>query len=132
MQATTGPVVSDEAKRIAESMTMHTLLGQAGCWAAFRMSDGMPVDNAAHPSRESAVKAAKWDRDTTVYLEVQADGMPPEAAEACLGFQRALHDAGFRLPDPNFAFDISRPMFARDQHKMIRHLATGGREYPRG
>lgn len=126
------PAVSDAAKRIADAMTMHTLAGSAGCWAAFRMSDGMPVDNTAHPSRESAVKAAGWDRDTTVYLEVQADGMPPEAAEACLTFQRQLHDAGFRLPDPNFAFDVSRPMQAIDRFKKIRHLATGGREFPRG
>jgi hypothetical protein len=110
-------------------MTMHTLSGSTGCWAAFRMSDGQPVDNAAYPSREDAVKAAGWDRDTTVYLEVQADGMPAGAAQACLDFQRDLHDAGFRLPDPSFAFDISRPMFAWDRHAMIRHLASGGREF---
>lgn len=132
MQQAQAPAVSDAAKRIADAMTMHTLAGSAGCWAAFRMSDGVPVDNAAHPTRESAVKAAGWDRDTTVYLEVQADGMPPEAAQACLNFQRSLHDAGFRLPDPSFAFDISRPLFSWDRRAMIRHLASGGRAYPRG
>lgn len=131
MQALAAPV-SDAAKRIADSMTMHTLAGKAGCWAAFRMADGVPVDNTAHERREDAVKAAGWDRDTTVYLEVQADGMPVEAAQACLDFQRQLHDAGFRLPDPNFHFDISRPMFPWDRHAMIRHLASGGREYRRG
>lgn len=124
--------VSDAAKRIADAMTMHALMGQAGCWAAFRMSDGRPVDGAAHPARESAVKAAGWDRDTTVYLEIQADGMPPEAAQACLSFQRALHDAGFRLPSPDFHFDISRPMFAWDRRAMIEHLASGGRKHANG
>jgi len=110
-------------------MTMHTLAGKKGHWAAFRMSDGQPIDNTAYPTREEAVKAAGWDRDTTVYLEVQADGMRPEEAQVCLDFQRALHDAGFRLPDPNFSFDLSTPMFPWDRHKTIRHLASGGKEF---
>jgi hypothetical protein len=133
MQAPAVPAVSDAARRIADAMTLHTLAGQAGMWASFRMSDGTEVHRgAAYAIREDAVKAAGWNRDTTVYLEIQADGMPVEAAQACLDFQRQLHDAGFRLPDPTFHFDISRPMFPWDRRKMIRHLASGGRAYPKG
>jgi len=123
------PGYSDAARNIADSMTLHTIAGSTGMWAAFRMSDGQPVDNAVYASREDAVKAAGWDRDTTVYLEVQADGMKPEAAQVCLDFQRALHDAGFRLPSPDFHFDLSVPMFAWDRYRTIRHLASGGREF---
>lgn len=110
-------------------MTQHTLDGHAGQWAAFRLDDGRPRAHAVFPRRETAVKACGHDRDRTCYLEVQADGMSPEAAEACLGFQRALHDAGFRLPDPEFAFDLSRPQHSWDRYKTIRHLATGGRAF---
>ena len=111
---------------------MHTLAGSVGRWAAFRMSDGHPVSNSAFASREVAVAVAGWDRDTTVYLEVQADGMEPEEAQACLDFQRQLHDAGFRIPDPSFAFDISRPKFPWDRAKTIAHLASGGRAFAEG
>lgn len=120
----TRAAVSDEARRIAEAMTLHTLAGAAGRWAAFRMDDGRERHRMRpFPSREDAVRACSWDRDETVYLEIQPDGMPPEAAQACLDFQRALHDAGFRLPSPDFHFDLSRPMFPWDRRAMIRHLA---------
>lgn len=118
----------DDAKRISDEMNMHALAGSAGKWAAFRMADGKPVDNTAYPSREDAVRAAGWDRDTTVYLEIQADGMKPEHAQACLDFQRALHDAGFRLPSPDFHFDLAMPMFEWDRKATIAHLASGGRK----
>lgn len=124
--------VETAARRISEAMTMHTLAGSVGAWAAFRMSDGHPVTNTAYSTRELAVAAAGWDRDTTVYLEVQADGMQPAEAQACLDFQRQLHDAGFRLPDPSFSFDISRPKFAWDRAMTIAHLASGGRKFAEG
>lgn len=123
----------DEARRIADAMNIHTFAGNVGNWAAFRMSDGREVQpGTTYATRTDAVKAARWDRDNTVYLEVQADGMTPEAACACLNFQRSLHAAGFRLRSPDFQFDLSMPVLAVDRFKMIRHLATGGREFPRG
>lgn len=125
--------VSDAAKRIADAMVMHTLAGSKGSWAAFRMDDGRERHpGTAYGCREDAVQACGWDRDTTVYLEVQADGMTGTAAQACLDFQRQLHDAGFRIPDPSFSFDLSRPMFAWDRAKTIAHLASGGRKFAEG
>ncbi len=117
----------DDARRIADEMTLHTIAGSAGMWAAFRMSDGQPIDHVAYERREDAVRAAKHDRDTTVYLEIQPDGMTPREAQAFLSYARMLHDAGFRLPSPDFDFDASMPAFGWDQRAKIRHLASGGK-----
>lgn len=122
------PVTDDAARRIADEMTLHALAGKAGYWCAFRLADGQPVDRGTcYERRTDAVKAAKWDRDTTIYLEVQPVGMDPREAQACLNFARSLHDAGFRIPAPDFEYSPSMPLLVADRVKTIRHLASGGR-----
>lgn len=125
--------VSDEAKRIADAMTLHTLAGSAGKWASFRMSDGHEVQKAtAYDTRIQAVMAARWDRDTTVYLQITPDGMQPKEAEAFLKYARFLHSQGWRLPSPDFDYDASMPMLKSDRYKYARHLVTGGKEFKNG
>lgn len=121
-------VWSDAAKRIADEMTMHAIAHSEG-WVCFRLSDGTPLDHIAHDRRIDAVKAAGWDRDRFIYLEVAPDGMTPKEAEACLKYARVLHDAGFRIPSPEFEFDPTMPLLRSDKIKTIRHLASGGRVY---
>ena len=119
---------SDEARRIADAMTLHAIAGQAGQWASFRMSDGREVQpHVAYATRIAAVKAAGWDRDTTVYLEITPDGMEPKAAQAFLGYARFLHDRGWRLPDPEFDYDGGMPELKSDRLLMARHLISGGK-----
>lgn len=118
---------SDDARRIADEMTMHAVAKSQG-WAVFSLSDGRPLDHCPYPTRTLAVRAAKWDRDNYLYLEIQPDGMQPKEAEAVLSYARALHNAGFRLPDPEFDYDASMPTFSWDRSKQIRHLASGGRK----
>jgi hypothetical protein len=119
-------MASDEAKRIADAMTLHSIAGQAGRWASFRMSDGGEVQrHAAYASRIEAVRAARWDRDTTVYLEISPDGMEPKEAQAFLSYARFLHAQGWRLPDPEFDYDGGMPAFAWDKRAMARQLVGG-------
>ncbi len=117
---------SDEARRIADAMTLHSVAGQAGQWAAFRMDDGRERHRGtAFPSRVTAVRACGHDRDTTVYLEISPDGMQPKEAQAFLAYARYLHSRGWRLPDPDFDFDGGMPAFAWDQAAMARQLIGG-------
>ncbi len=124
MQAPAGLIVSDEAKRISEAMTLHTLAGSAGKWASFRMSDGREVQAAtAYDSHYDAMRHAGWDRDTTVYIEITPDGMPPHEAQGALDFARNLHAMGFRIPGPEFSYDPTVPLLASDRAKTVAHLA---------
>lgn len=128
MQAPAGLVVSDEAKRISEAMTLHTLAGSAGKWASFRMSDGAEVQaHTVYDSHRDALRHARHDRDTTIYLEVTPDGVPPHEAEGALRFARNLHAAGFRIPSPDFSYDPTMPLLRADRVRTIRHLASGGK-----
>lgn len=128
MQAPADLVVSDAAKRISDAMTLHTLAEQAGTWASFRMSDGREVQaGTTYATRVDAVRHAKWDRDTTVYLEVTPDGVPPHEAEGLLRYARGLHDMGFRIPMPEFNYDPTMPLLKSDRVRSIRHLASGGK-----
>jgi hypothetical protein len=123
--------ISDEAKRVASEMTMHAVNGNAGCWASFKLSDGTS-DHEAYPDRILAVKVNKWDRDNYMYLEITPDGMQPKQAQALLEYYREFHDAGWRLPSPDFDYDPTMPMFDWDKKKTIAHLTSGGRLYPEG
>ena len=119
---------SDAAKRISDEMTMHALAHAEG-WVAFRLSDGTPLDHCVYERRVQAVKAANWDRDRFIYLEVQPDAMTPKEAAACLKYARALHDAGFRIPAPEFEYDPTMPLMSWDREKTIAHLASGGKRF---
>lgn len=115
---------SDAAKRVASSMTVHALAGSAWKWAAFRLSDGTPLSNAAYDTRRQAMLAARWNVDLYMYLEIQPDGMSEELAENQLRFARDLHDAGVRI-SPDWEFDLSMPMFEWDRRSTIKELARG-------
>lgn len=120
----TMPQYSDDAKRISDEMNMHAIAGSAGKWAVFRLSDGSPADHTAYDTRRDAVASQKWDRDFRIYLHIAPDGMRAHEAEAFLRYARALHDNGFRLPDPDDLIqpDISMPILPRDRARQIRLL----------
>lgn len=118
---------TDDAKRICNEMNLHAVAKSQG-WVVFRLSDGSPVDHVPYPTRIEAVRHMRWDRDNFLYLEIAPDGMPSAAeAQGVLDYARALHDAGFRLPSPDFDFDNTMPAFGWDKKKTIRHLTSGGK-----
>jgi hypothetical protein len=127
METPSQPVYSDAALRISDRMNLHAVAGNAGRWASFRLSDGHEViPHTAYGSRIEAVRFAGWDRDTTIYLEIKADGMPAKDAEEFLSYARFLHDQGWRLPSPDFDFEgIGRPAFAWDRAAYANHLING-------
>lgn len=122
----------DDVLRIKDEMDMHAVLKQTGHWVAFHLADGKPLDHAAYPTWNDAVKAAKWDRDNMMYLEVQPDGMPYREAAAVLKFARFIHDQGHRIPDPDWAdYEASvMPRMPHDRLLAARQLATGKPLYP--
>lgn len=116
----------DDARRIADEMNMHAVAKSEG-WAVFRLSDGSPFDHVPYARRTDAVKATGWDRDRFLYLEIQPDGMSGKEADAVLRYARMVHDAGFRIPSPDFEYDPAMPLMPHDRLATIRHLASGGR-----
>jgi hypothetical protein len=109
---------SDAAKRVADEMTMHAVIGQYGKWCAFRLSDGSSPDHAAYDSRADAVRHQKSDADRCMYLKVPPAGMPAGDAEQVLDFWRKAHDAGLRGTDP----EVLMPHSARDRQRQIHAL----------
>lgn len=122
----------DDVRRVKDEMDMHAVLGQKNQWVAFHLSDGSPLDHAAYPTWNDAVKAAKWDRDNFMYLEVQPDGMPYREANAVLTYARTLHTMGYRIPDPDWAdYQASvMPRMPYDRRLAARQLITGTPIYP--
>lgn len=117
------PEWSDDARRMADAVTLAAVAGSYGCYMAFHLADGRPADRVPYATRYDAVRHMRWDRDRFVYVLVPPDGMQPKEADVCLKYARALHDAGFRLPDPEFT-DVmpTMPALKSDQRLQIQHL----------
>jgi hypothetical protein len=117
---------SDEAKRIADEMSMHAVAGSRG-WAVFALSDGSPLDHTAYPTWNRAVKAAKWDRDNYMFAEIPPDGMPPSHAQAILKYARFMHSQGWRIPNPDWEHGqaTSMPYQPWDRARMAKQLVSG-------
>jgi hypothetical protein len=118
------PKWSDDARRMADAITLHAVAGNGGKWAVITLADGRPRDLVAYDTREDAVRSTRWNRDYFVYILIQPDGMQPKEAEAFLSYARQLHDAGFRLPDPADTIqpDITMPLLAQDRKRQIKLL----------
>lgn len=134
VQAPPDPQLADAAKRVSEEMTMHAVAGAYG-WAAFALADGAPLDHTAYPTWSDAVKAAKWDRDNYMFLEIQPGGMPEREGAAVLTYARFIHDLGHRIPGPDWEagpLASSMPHQPRDRALMARQLARGKPLVPEG
>lgn len=119
------PTWSDDARRMADAVTLHAVAGNAGKWAVITLQDGRPRDLVAYENRYDAVRSTHWDRDRFVYIKVFPGGMQPKEAEAFLSYARQLHDAGFRLPDPDYPVqpDITMPTLLSDRFRQIKLLS---------
>lgn len=121
---------TDDARRMADTMNMHALAGSKGQWAVFALADGKS-DQTAYPVLDDAHRSTRWRRDDYLYLEIPASGCPdPAEMQGCLDYARALHKAGYRLPDPRDFHAPDRnfpvhqpPVMRRDWARQIRELA---------
>lgn len=116
------PVYSDAARRCADNVTLASIAKCFGRWLAIRLSDG-GYDGVIYDHRADAVRHQLHEKQCA-YVKIPPGGMTPREAEAFLGYHRALYDAGFRLPDPEFAMPMM-PLTAADQRRQIRILARG-------
>jgi hypothetical protein len=117
----------DEVKRIADVMNMHALMHSQG-WAVFALADGKSLDNTPYPTWSDAVKAARWDRDNYMYVEIQPDGMQFKEAAAILHYARTMNKMGHRIPSPDWeagSMASSMPRTPFDRMRMIRQLVSG-------
>lgn len=117
----------DEVLRIKDEMDMHAVLKQSG-WVIFSLNNGAPLDHFPYETWNDAVRAAKWDRDNYIYLEIQPDGMTFREARAVLDYARTLSRAGYRIPSPEWEsgpMTASMPMQPGDRVRMIRQLKSG-------
>jgi hypothetical protein len=115
---------SDAAKRCSDIVTLHAICGQVGRWVAIKLADG-DSDGVVYDHRADAVRHQLHEQ-LCAYVQIQPGGMQPCEAEVFLKYHRALYDAGFRLPDPEFAQPLM-PLTRRDARQQIRVLAKGPR-----
>lgn len=107
----------DAAKRMADEITLHSIAGGAGKWAAIRLADG-GSDHAVYDSRSDAVRH-QLSPEYCTYILIPPGGMQYREADAVLSFWRQVYDAGFRAVDPRD--DIpAMPLDAPAQREQIR------------
>ncbi len=125
MQGTiSGRAYTDDARRMADTMNLHAVAGSRG-WAIFALADGRSPDMTPYEDIGDAHRAMRWDRDNYLYLEIPRGGVnDPAEMQAVLNYARALHKAGYRLPDPyasstrlmRVSLFTSRPLCAATGH----------------
>jgi hypothetical protein len=127
--------VPDCAKRVKDELDMHAVAGARG-WVVFALADGTPLDHTAYPSWNDAVRAAKWNRDRYIFVEIQPDGCPSyREAAAVIHYARTLSRAGFRIPSPDWEagpLAASMPHQPADRARMVRQLVSGRPLVPGG
>jgi len=138
MQAVKSPedqALEDAARRVKAEADMHALAGARG-WFVVALADGRPLDHTAYETWGDAVRAARWDRDRYLFLEIQPGGMPEaREAEAVLKWGRFCHDQGYRIPSPDWdagPLASSMPLRPADRRLMARQLASGRALLPEG
>jgi hypothetical protein len=70
----------------------------AGKWVAARLSNG-GTDGVLYDTRQDAIRH-QLHENLCAYVLVLHGGMGPHEAEVFLKWNRALYDAGYRMPDP--------------------------------
>lgn len=111
------PKCGDAARRMADTITLHAIAGQAARWAAIRLRDG-GSDNTAYDSRSDAVRH-QLSPEYCTYVLIPPGGMQIREADAVLSFWRQVYDAGWRAVDPRD--DIpSMPLTAAECREQVR------------
>lgn len=91
-------IVSDAAMRCSDIITMHSILGNVGKFAAIRLADGKS-DSVAYDTREDAIRHQPYE-EYCCYVFIPPGGMSYEDAQEWLDLNRQLYDAGWHMTDP--------------------------------
>jgi hypothetical protein len=89
-------VMPDDARRAADVINMHILLGQRG-WVAIRLSDG-GSDGVVYDRREDAVRHQLHEHQCAYFL-LSSIPVTPRETDVYLNYNRQLYDAGLRMGD---------------------------------
>lgn len=121
-------VYTDAAKRAADIINSALVFmpGAAGKWVAIRLSDG-GWDGTVYDTKRDAVRH-QLDEFWCCYVRIPPPGTSPAEMQAFLDYNRALYDAGFRLPDPDDrdgGRDIVLPLQKEDLRHQMRLLRAG-------
>lgn len=101
-----GPLgFSDAAKRFSGEMAMHVAAGMLRRWMAVRLSDG-GSDGTAYERLSEAMRH-QLHPTQCCYVRVAASPIPPNEADAVLGYYRRAYDNGWR-PDEVWAEALAR------------------------
>ena len=117
----------DDVKRAKDEMDYHATVGNHG-WCVLALADGKPLDHIAYETWSDAVKAAKWDRDRYIFVQIQPDGATYKETAAFLKYARTLYDMGYRIPSPDWEagpLASSMPYNPLDRFRMAKQLASG-------
>lgn len=107
---------ADAARRCSDRIRLDIVAGNAGKYAAIRLSDG-GSDGVCYDTRRDAIRH-QLHETLCAYVKIPADDMPPEDAAIFLQMHRKVYDAGHRFIDPDGP-EILTP-FTREE--MIRAL----------
>lgn len=90
---------SEAGRRCSDIIAMHIVAGDAGRWAAIRLSDG-GSDGIAYDTKSDAIRH-QLHETLCAYVRIPRDAMPAAEATRFLGINRMLYDKGYRLADPD-------------------------------
>lgn len=120
----------DVGKRVSDEVAMHKVaLGHDayGKWIAVRLSDGTS-DHEVYPSKYLAVRHQHHDEQQYAFIQITPASMTAREAAVFIETTRRLHDAGFRLPDPDSRTggrDMIRRLSREDQRTQVRAALVG-------
>ncbi len=101
MRAPAGTVVTEEGRRVADTVRLHIAGGQAGRWLAFRLSDG-GTDGVVYDDRAAAIRY-QLHESQCAYIKIPYDTLTDQEASRYLVLCRMAYDAGLRFTDPESA-----------------------------
>jgi hypothetical protein len=99
-KGTFGRPVSEAARRMADNVNIHVIVGMQGRYAAIRLSDGSS-DGIAYDNRADAIRHQIHETQC-FYVKIPAQNlMTAHEAETLINTARKTYDAGFRFSRPN-------------------------------
>lgn len=101
----------DAARRLSDAVTLHiTAIGDDahGKWVAARLTDGS-TDGTLYDTRIDAIQH-QTNPEYLCYVFIPPGGMGVHEAEVFLKFNRALFDAGMRMPHPEREYVIPQSL----------------------
>lgn len=107
--------LDEAAKRMADIVSMHAVVGHYGKWAAFALADGRS-DTTAYDTRDEAIRHQHHNEDRYTFILIPPSGMTAKEGKEVLSFWRAIRDAGYKAADPQIAMPHSRRDRARQVH----------------